>query len=65
MLKVRIYVKNYENEYGIKKVTKAYLYLDLGYTKKILSWDMNLCAEVLQISLHQLYCMECGEYQVC
>lgn len=65
MLKVRIYEKEYENENGIIKSKKAYLYIDLGYSKKILSWDISLCAEVLQISVYELYQKECGEYQVC
>lgn len=57
MLKVRIYEKDNKR--------KAYLYIDLGYAKRVLSWDINLCAEVLQISVHDLYYKECGEYQVC
>ena len=57
MLYVRIYEKDNKR--------KAYLYIDLGYAKRVLSWDMALCAEVLQISVHELYYKECGEYQVC
>lgn len=66
MLKVRIYEKEYINRNDEKySVKKAYLYLDLGYSNKVLSWDISLCAEVLQISVYELYQKECGEYQVC
>lgn len=57
MLKVKIYEKDGKR--------KAYLYIDLGYSKKVLSWDICLCAEVLQISVYELYQKECGEYKVC
>lgn len=65
MLNVKIYEKEYECENGVEKRKLAYLYLDLGYTKKILSWDISLCAEVLQISVYSLYQKECGVYKVC
>lgn len=57
MMFVRIYEKNEKR--------KAYLYIDLGYSKKVLSWDVSLCAEVLHISVYELYQKECGVYQVC
>lgn len=59
--KIMLYVRIYEKD----NKRKAYLYIDLGYAKRVLSWDMALCAEVLQISVHELYYKECGEYQVC
>lgn len=57
MLFVRIYEKN-----GVKR---AYLFIDLGYAKKILSWDISLCAECLQISTYELYQKEEGVYKIC
>ena len=31
------------------------LIIDLGYRKAVLSYDYNLCAEVLKMSLAQMY----------
>lgn len=57
MLYVRIYKKN--------EIKKAYLFIDFGYVKKVLSWDISLCAECLKISVYELYQIEDGVYKVC
>lgn len=56
-----LFVKIYEKD-GKRK---AYLYINLGYAKRVLSWDMNLCAELLQISMFELFNKECGDYKIC
>ena len=40
-----------------KKTGNSYvaLILDLGYRKAMLSYDYNLCAEVLKMSVAQMY----------
>ena len=40
------------------------LVLDLGYTKKYLSFDTCLIAEVLQMSVFDLLGLDYGDYQI-
>lgn len=60
--KMKMYVQvEISKKSGSKYVA---LVLDLGYRKAFLSFDSNLCAEVLQISVQQLMTGDCGEYPV-
>lgn len=49
-----------------KKTGNKYTGLSLytGYRYVSLSWDSNLCAELLGVSVQSLYDMACGDYEV-
>lgn len=55
------YVKVFEKKDGGKS---AMLAVNLGYAKKVLSWDYHLCAELLNVSCSELLNKECGNYKV-
>lgn len=55
------YVKVFEKKDGGKS---AMLAVDLGYAKKVLSWDYHLCAELLDVSCSDLLNKECGNYKI-
>lgn len=50
-------MKLYVEQKTSKKTGNFYvaLILDLGYRKAMLSYDFNLCAEVLKMSVAQMY----------
>ena len=50
-------MKIYVEKRTSKKTGNPYvaLTIDLGYRKAVLSYDYNLCAEVLKISVAQMY----------
>lgn len=56
MLKVIIYEKD--------SFKKARAILDLGYRTQVISWDVNLCAEILGIATKELLTLEVGTYKV-
>lgn len=51
----------YKNKFGKKS---ARLVCDLGYRQVVLSWDVQLCAEILKCSVLDLMNLEYGEYAV-
>lgn len=55
MIKVIIYVDKFENK-------SARLVADLGYKKVVLSWDLNLCAELLKCCVNDMLSKDNGEY---
>lgn len=55
------YVKVFEKKNGGKSAMFA---VDLGYAKKVLSWDYHLCAELLDVSCSDLLNKECGNYKI-
>lgn len=57
MIKVIVYT----NKFGKKG---ARLVADLGYRQVVLSWDIQLCAEVLKCSVVDLINKENGTYNV-
>lgn len=57
MIKVIVYTNKFEK-------TSARLVADLGYRKVVLSWDVQLCAEVLKCSVLELLALDNGEYVV-
>lgn len=57
MIKVIIF----KNKFGKKS---ARLVADLGYRQVVLSWDIQLCAEVLKCSVVDLINSEFGIYDV-
>lgn len=48
---MKIYVKVFKNKYGKKQ---ACLVFDLEYKELVISWDTNLCAEVLGVATREL-----------
>lgn len=57
MIKVIVYTNKFNK-------TSARLVADFGYRKVVLSWDIQLCAEVLKCSVAELLNAENGEYIV-
>ena len=61
-------MKLYVEQKTSKKTGNPYvaLILDLGYRKAMLSYDYNLCAEVLKMSVAQMYeeLRTCGTIEV-
>lgn len=55
------YVKVFEKKDGGKS---AMLGVNLGYAKKVLSWDYHLCADLLDVSCSELLSMECKDYKL-
>lgn len=57
MIKVIVYT----NKFGKKS---ARLVADLGYRQVVLSWDIQLCAEILRVSVADLLNAENGSILV-
>lgn len=57
MIKVIVYTNKFEKK-------SARLVADLGYRQVVLSWETNLCAEILKIAVFELMEKPNGEYLV-
>ena len=42
----------------------AMLQVDLGYATKAITFDSNLIAEIMQVSVHDLFAMGAGKYEI-
>lgn len=55
MIKVIVFINKFEKK-------SARLVADLGYRNVVLSWDVQLCAELMRISVLELLSLDKGEY---